>query len=148
MDVDTIDREYAQLQAEFQEVTQAFQTLAGKLQDAVKAGDPGARDWLLDLKQVALQVKDEQVQTASLLQAMHGFVNNTFQAPQQQAGPYPPQQGYQQQGYQQGGYQQGGYQQGYGGGGMFSRFRGSGFARAMEMGAGIGLGEEIINSIF
>ncbi len=145
MDIDTIDREYSRLQTEFGEVTQAFQALASKLQEAVKAGDPGARDWLLDLKQVALQVKDEQVQTASLLQAMHGFVNNNLQASQQQAAAYPPQQGY---GYQQGGYQQGGYQQSFGGGGMFGRFRGSGFARAMEMGAGIGLGEEIINSIF
>ncbi len=133
MDVDTIDREYSQLQAEFQEVTQAFQTLASKLQAAAQAGDASARDWLLDLKQVALQVKDSQVQTASLLQAMHGFVNNTFQAPQQ-TNAYPQQQGY--------GYQGGG------GGGMFGRFRGSGFARAMEMGAGIGLGEDIINSIF
>ncbi|MGH9128688.1 MAG: hypothetical protein ACRDY2_06925 [Acidimicrobiales bacterium] len=143
MDVDTIDREYSQLQSEFQEVTQAFQTLAGKLQAAVKAGDPGAQDWLIDLKQVALQVKDEQVQTTSLLQAMHGFLNNTFQA-SQQANAYPPQQGY---GYQN---QQGmlGGMGGGGMGGMFGRFRGSGFARAMEMGAGIGLGEDIINSIF
>lgn len=140
MDIDTIDREYSQLQTEFTEVTKAFQALAGKLQAAVKAGDPGARDWLLDLKQVALQVKDEQVQTTSLLQAMHGYVSNQLQQPAPTQAPYPPPPGY--------GYQQGGYQQGYGGGGMFSRFRGSGFARAMEMGAGIGLGEDIINSIF
>ena len=37
---------------------------------------------------------------------------------------------------------------GGGGGGMFGGFLGGGFGRAMEMGAGIGLGEDIINSIF
>lgn len=134
MDVDTIDREYSQLQTEFQEVTQAFQALAGKLQAAVKAGDPGAKDWLMDLKQVALKVKDEQVQTNSLLQAMHGYVSNNMQASQQQ-GAYPAQQGY-------------GYQQGYRRGGMFGGYGGGGFARAMEMGAGIGLGEDLIRRLF
>jgi hypothetical protein len=31
---------------------------------------------------------------------------------------------------------------------MFGGFLGGGFGRAMEMGAGIGLGEDLINSIF
>ena len=35
-----------------------------------------------------------------------------------------------------------------GGGGMLGGFLNSGFGRAMEMGAGIGLGEDLINSIF
>jgi hypothetical protein len=34
------------------------------------------------------------------------------------------------------------------GGGMFGNFLGGGFGQAMEMGAGIGLGEDLINSIF
>jgi hypothetical protein len=37
---------------------------------------------------------------------------------------------------------------GAGGGGMLGGFLNSGFGRAMELGAGIGLGEDIINSIF
>ncbi len=37
---------------------------------------------------------------------------------------------------------------GMGGGGMFGGLLGGGFGRAMEMGAGIGLGEDLINSIF
>jgi hypothetical protein len=34
------------------------------------------------------------------------------------------------------------------GGGMLGGFLNSGFGRAMELGAGIGLGEDLINSIF
>jgi hypothetical protein len=37
---------------------------------------------------------------------------------------------------------------GGGGGGMLSGLLNSGFGRAMEVGAGIGLGEDLINSIF
>ncbi len=33
-------------------------------------------------------------------------------------------------------------------GGMFGGLLGGGFGRAMEMGAGIGLGDQLINSIF
>lgn len=37
---------------------------------------------------------------------------------------------------------------GGGRGGMLGGFLNSGFGRAMEFGAGIGLGEDVINSIF
>ena len=37
---------------------------------------------------------------------------------------------------------------GGGGGGMLGGLLNSGFGRAMEVGAGIGLGEDLINSIF
>ena len=136
MDTATIDQAYGQLQAEFQDVAKSVQELAGKLQAASQAGNSDAKEWLLDLKQIALDVKDEQVQVNELLQAIHGFVANSNQQMQQMPQYQQPQ-------------QQGGMFGGGGGrGGMFGGFLGGGFGRAMEMGAGIGLGEDLINSIF
>ena len=136
MDTATIDQAYGQLQAEFKDVATSVQELAGKLQTASQTGNPDAKEWLLDLKQIALDVKDEQVQVNELLQAIHGFVANSNQQMQQMPQYQQPQ-------------QQGGMFGGGGGrGGMFGGFLGGGFGRAMEMGAGIGLGEDLINSIF
>ena len=138
MDTATIDQAYGQLQAEFQDVAKSVQELAAKLQAAEQAGNSDAKEWLLDLKQIALDVKDEQVQVNEVLQATHGFVASSNQQMQQA----PQQQG--------GGGMFGGGMGGMGGGrgGMFGGFLGGGFGRAMEMGAGIGLGEDLINSIF
>ena len=77
----------------------------------------------------------------ALLQAMHDFtVNHLSGAPQQAQQPaYAPQPTYAPQpayGYQQGGS-----------GGMFSRFMGGGFGRAIVTGAGFGIGDDIINRI-
>ena len=144
MDTTTIDQAYNQLQTEFQDVAQTVQGLAAKLQQAADAGDPNAREWLLDLKQVALDIKDEQMQCNNLLTAIHGFVANANQAPPQYAAP-PPQYAPQQPAYQQPAYYP---QQQRGGGGMFGNFLHGGFGQAIEMGAGIGLGEDLINSIF
>jgi len=138
MDTQTIDQEYSQLQTEFQDVANTIQALAQKLQTAAAAGDQNAREWLLDLKQIALDVKDEQMQVNNLLQAIHGFVEN-----QAQQMPYQPQQPVYQQPQQP--------QYGFGGGGsggLFGNFLGGGFGQAMKMGAGIGLGETLINDIF
>jgi len=130
MDTSNIDQAYGQLQAEFQDVAKSIQALAEKLQTAAQGGDANAREWLLDLKQVALDVKDEQVQVNSLLQSIHAYADRTSQQFQQQ-----PQQVAQPM---------------YGGGrgGLFGGLLGGGFGRAMEVGAGIGLGEDLINSIF
>jgi DNA repair exonuclease SbcCD ATPase subunit len=134
MDTQTIDQEYAQLQTEFQDVANTIQSLAQKLQTAAQGGDQNAREWLLDLKQVALDVKDEQMQVNNLLQAIHGFVENQNQQlaqmpAYQQAAPMQPQ-----------------YQQPAGG--MFGGFLNGGFGQAMKVGAGLGLGETLINDIF
>ena len=164
MDVDTIDQQYQQLQSQAQETIQKLTVLAGKLQDAVKAGNQDAREWLLDLREIALAMQAEQNQVGGLLQALHGFVANQGQSQQlavpaagtpwaapaaQPAYPqpqgYPPQSGYpQQQGYPPPGYGQ----QGGGVGGMLGNFLNSGFGRAIEMGAGFGLGSDLINKIF
>jgi len=74
MDIQTIDRSYAQLESQSQQTIQALTALAQKLQTAGQAGDQNAR--------------------------------------------------------------------------MLQRFMGGGFGRAVAMGAGFGIGDDIINSIF
>lgn len=150
MDIQTIDNQYGQLQSQSQQTVTELQALAQKLQAAAQAGDQNAREWLLDLKSIAIAVQSEQVQVANLLQSLHGFVANQMQP--QQANPWGAQQGYPQQGYPQQGYPQQGYpQQGYPQqpqGGILGNFLNSGFGRAIEMGAGFGIGDDLINKIF
>jgi hypothetical protein len=157
VDPQTVDQNYAQLQQQGQQTAALIQALAGKLQTAAAAGDTNAREWMLDLKEVALGVQQEEGQVSLLLQSIHSMVDNHVQSGgqpgyQQQQPGY--QQGYQQQqpGYQQGyqqpqGYQQGGMMGG-GGGGMLQSFLGGGFGRAIMTGAGFGIGDDIINKIF
>lgn len=45
-------------------------------------------------------------------------------------------------------YPQAGFGPGMGGGGMLQRFLGGGFGRAIATGAGFGIGDELIQSIF
>lgn len=159
MDVQTIDTQYSQLQSQAQQTVQELKDLATKLQTANQAGNPDAREWMLDLKSIALAIQAEQNQVSNLLQALHGFVENQHQAltqlPQSvpQAGaatpwvqtpqpqPYPQQLPYPQQ-------QQPPYYPQPGGGGMLGGLLGSGFGRAIAMGAGFGIGDDIINKIF
>jgi hypothetical protein len=154
VDPETVDQNYAQLQQQAQQTAAQIQTLASKLQAAAAAGDPNAREWMLDLKEITLGVQQEQGQVSLLLQSIHSMVNNHvqtigqpgYQQPGYQQGGYQQQPQYQQPGYQQGGYQQGGYQQGSGG--MLQQFLGGGFGRAIMTGAGFGIGDDIINKIF
>ena len=147
MDPQTVDQNYAQLQQQGQQTASLLQTLAGKLQAAAAAGDTNAREWMLDLKEIALGVQQEEGQVSLLLQSIHSMVDNHVQSTGQP--------GYQQQGYQQPGYQQGGMggmggmgMGGMGGGGMLQSFLGGGFGRAIMTGAGFGIGDDIINKIF
>jgi hypothetical protein len=154
VDPETVDQNYAQLQQQAQQTAAQIQTLASKLHAAAAAGDPNAREWMLDLKEITLGVQQEQGQVSLLLQSIHSMVNNHvqtigqpgYQQPGYQQGGYQQQPQYQQPGYQQGGYQQGGYQQGSGG--MLQQFLGGGFGRAIMTGAGFGIGDDIINKIF
>ncbi|EKN00604.1 MULTISPECIES: hypothetical protein [unclassified Acidocella] len=136
MDIQTIDNQYDQLQNQARQTVMELQNLAGKLQNAANAGDQNAREWFLDLKSIALAIQAEQNQVANLLQALHGFVANQAQ------------QGYGQPAYPQQGYPQQGYAQPQQSGGILGGFLNSGFGRALEMGAGFGIGEDIINKIF
>jgi len=166
MDIQTIDSQYAQLQTQAQQTIQELKDLAVKLQTAAGAGDANAKEWLLDLKSIAIAIQSEQNQVTNLLQAIHNFADSHAQAqglpvqqlpqsgyPQQgyppqgypQQGGYPPPQGYPQGGYpNQGGY--GGYPQQ--GGGFLGEIMNSGFGRAIVSGAGFGIGDDLINKIF
>lgn len=142
MDIQTIDNQYGQLQSQAQQTVAELQALAQKLQTAAQTGDQNAREWFLDLKSIALAIQAEQNQVANLLQALHGFVANQMQAPQ--SGPWgaAPQPGYAQQPAYPPGYappQQGG---------ILGNFLNSGFGRALEMGAGFGIGDDLINRLF
>ena len=97
---------------------------------------------MLDLKEIALAIQSQQQQTMNLLQAIHGFVANQTQAynpgylvPGQGNSPQP--------GFFQGNAALPG-QQASGLGGFLQ----SGFGRAMEMGLGFGLGNDLINKLF
>jgi len=139
MDLQTVEQLYTQLQGQSQQSAQALQTLGAKLQTAAQSGDQQAREWSLDLRELALSFQAEQNQVANLLQSLHGMmVNQAQQMPQQtyntpdytqQQAPLAPQQQQQQ-------------------GGFFNNFLNSGFARSVEAGAGFGIGDDIINKIF
>ncbi len=147
MDIQTIDNAYAQLQQEAGQTSQKLQALASKLQAAAQNGDQNAREWMLDLREIALAIQTEESQVALLLQAMHGFAVSSMQQPQYLA---PPGSGPQSPGYgPPPGYAP---QPGYGyppqGGNPVSGFLNSGFGRAVELGLGFGLGDDVINKIF
>jgi hypothetical protein len=151
VDTETVDRQFSALQQQAQQTATLIQTLAGKLSTAAAAGDPNAREWGLDLKEIALAVRDEQSTTAELLQAIHALVDNHAAsveppAPQYNAPPAqyaaPPQ--YQPQ-YQPQSQPQ--YQPAQSGG-TLQRFLGGRFGQAIVTGAGIGIGDDIVNSIF
>nr|WP_283103157.1 hypothetical protein [Acidithiobacillus sp. S30A2] len=124
---------------------QSLQTLAGKLKAAADGGNTDAREWLLDLKELALNIQTEQQQVMAVMQAMHQAVQNDITSMQGQGQQWQP--GYSQMPQAQG-YGQPAMQQGQGGGGFLSNFLNSGFGRAIEMGAGFGIGDDLINSIF
>lgn len=157
MDATTIDREFEQLQAEFEDVAKTVQGLAAKMQAAEQAGDANATGWLADLKQVAQDVDDEQAQVQKLLLAIHGFVGNVAQTQQPPTEEKPPlfAPGYEPQeeeapqpGPQHHGILGGVMGGGMMGGGMFGGYYGGGFGRAMEMGMAMNLGANLVSSIF
>lgn len=148
MNTDTVDRQFSALQAQADHTASLLGALADKIAAAAAAGDGNAREWGLDLKEIALAVRDEQLTTTELLQAIHGLVDNhvasepapalppaAYAAPPGYSAP-PPQ------------YQQPQYQQPAAGGGTLQRFLSGRFGQAMMTGAGIGIGDDIVNSIF
>jgi hypothetical protein len=158
-DVESIDAAHSRLEAQADQTLAAIRTLSTKLQGAAAGGDTLAREWNLDLREIALAIQAEQQQVGALVQALHDFVVRNAHQPIA-AAPYQ-QQPYQQPQYQQPQYQQPQYQQPQpqyqqpvqqGGGGLLSRFMGSSFGNAMASGAGMGIGfgigESIIDDIF
>ena len=157
MDTQTIDQEYAKLQSEFQDVAATVKGLADKMQAAQAAGDANAAAWLEDLKLIAKDIDDEQGQAQALLVAIHGFITNAAQqaqakpplfAPGQEPQEEQPQPQHGMLGGMMGGMGGGMMGGGMMGGPMFGGYFGGGFARAMEMGAGMSLGANLLNAIF
>ncbi|MDR3663897.1 MAG: hypothetical protein P4L86_26505 [Mycobacterium sp.] len=160
MDVETVDRQYATLQQQAQQTASLIQALAGKLSAAAAAGDVNAREWQLDLKEIALAIRDEEGATGSVFQSIHALVDNHVQGampaepqyqqpvpqyqPQYQQ-PVPQYQQYQPQ-YQQPTYVEPQYQAQQGG--TLQRFLGGNFGQSIVRGAGFGIGDDIVNSIF
>jgi hypothetical protein len=146
MDTTAIDREFAQLQADFQDVAKTVQSMATKMQAAEKAGDANATEWLGDLKQVAQDIDDEQTQVKALLLAVHGFIGGAAQTQPLYAPGHEPAPA--DEGAPQPGSQHHGMLGGMMGGGMFGGYYGGGFGRAMEMGMAMNLGANLVGSIF
>jgi len=155
MDTQTIDQEYEKLEGEFEDVAKTVAGLVKKMQAADKAGDANATEWLGDMKLVVQDISDEQTQAKNLLLAIHGFIKNLADA-QPAPGPgenpalFAPGHEPQEQPQPEPVYQQPrrGLLGGMLGGGMMGGYMGGGFAQAMEMGAGISLGQSLISSIF
>jgi outer membrane receptor protein involved in Fe transport len=127
----TVDREYERLERNSERTADLIRRLGEKLERAAAAGDANAREWGLDLREVALAVRDEEQQTKTVISAIQELVDDEMRQVAQQGGRYQPV-----------------AYQGYGYGGGFNRFLGGGFGQALMMGAGFGLGEEIIDDIF
>ena len=76
-----IDAQFQQLEAEAQHLEQAISGFGHKLQNAIQAGDSGAKVWIGELRMIAMQVKAEQEQMQTLLQAMHAFTAHSTAYP-------------------------------------------------------------------
>lgn len=137
MDVQTIEQTYNQLQQQAQQSAQALQALGSKMQAAAQTGDMQAREWSLDLRELALAFQAEQQQVTNLLQQLHAALTNAqqdygaqgnYQAPTQQV-PVQPVQSVPDNNF-------------------VSNILNSGFARSVEAGAGFSIGNDLIKEIF
>jgi hypothetical protein len=155
MDVETVDRQYATLQQQAQQTASLIQALAGKLSAAAAAGDVNAREWQLDLKEIALAIRDEESATGAVFQSIHALVDNHVQTEPQYQPPapqyQPPAPQYQPQYQQPAPQYQPQYEPQYQAqpaGGTLQRFLGGNFGQSIVRGAGFGIGDDIVNSIF
>jgi hypothetical protein len=142
MDVQTIEQQYGLLQQESQDLSQEIQSFATKLQTAGTAGDGQAKEWVLDLKSIALAIQQEQLQMQGLLQALHDFSVNPPQAAAQPQSVAPMQLA------SQPAQRSGGFFSHFGGGGGGGGGIGQAVAQGAGMGAGFGIASSVISSIF
>lgn len=146
MDIATIDQSYAQLEAQAGQTRTAMNALNQKLQAAAANGDTSAREYSLDLREIALTLQQEQMQVGQLLQALHDFVLANSRQPLAQVMQSEPV--YTQPAPAQGGllsrFMGGGFGRTMGGGGGF----GQALATGAGMGMGIGAGEALIGDLF
>ena len=148
MDTDTVDRQYAALQQKSQQSAALFQALATKLSAAAGAGDQNAREWQLDLREIALAVRDEETATSALLQSIHtvldGHLDDTAPPPPAvvPADVPPPVEDTQPDAFPAP------YEPPAAHGGALGRMLASSFGQAVATGAGFSIGDDLVNSIF
>lgn len=123
-----VDNQFQQLQSAMERTESQ---LGQMVQQIRAANSPEAKELEFSLRELALSMQQERGMLSNLLSAIH------MQFSQQQP------QGYQGQGYQNQGQQNYG-QGGFGGGGGFMQT----IEHAVEMGAGFGIGDDLINKIF
>jgi hypothetical protein len=85
VDTDTVDRQFSALQQQAQQTASLIAAPAGKLSTAATAGDPNAREWGLDLKEITLAIRDEQSTTTELLRAIHALIDSHVTAASSQS---------------------------------------------------------------
>jgi hypothetical protein len=90
VDAEAMDRQFSALQQQARQTAALIQSLANKLSASVSAGDPNAREWGLDLKEIALAIRDEESTTTQLLQSVHALASNHVAAIEPAALPYLP----------------------------------------------------------
>jgi hypothetical protein len=59
-----VDHQFSTLQHQAQQTATLIQTLANKLSTAAASGNPNAREWGLDLKEIAFVVRDSAIAIA------------------------------------------------------------------------------------
>ncbi len=134
MDYQTAENQAIQLQQQADQVGQDIKALAGKLQS--KVGDPTlSRELVLDLREATLAIQRQNQSALMLIQQMaeyiHSLETHLNSVPQQPSYPAYPTRGWAAQPYA-----------GTGGGFMSNVMSGLG------MGAGFGLANDLVSSIF
>jgi hypothetical protein len=121
---------YNEIDMQFQQLQQAMQEtenrLSGVVQQLRGSNNPEIREMEYSLRELALSLRQERVMVSDLLSGMHARYSQSFgqaSAPQPTVGQSPS-------------------------GGFLSDFLNSGFGRAIEMGAGFGIGDDLINKLF
>jgi len=153
VDTETVDRQFSALQGQGQQTAELIQRLADKLSAAVAAGDPNAREWGLDLKEIALAIRDEQITTTELLQSIRALVDTHVAATPPAAQPYyAPATHYARSAQNRASYQppsQPQYPQpARSSDGALLSFLGGAFGQAIVAGIGFGIGDDIVDNMF
>jgi hypothetical protein len=78
VDTDTVDRECSALEEQAQQTGELIAALSEKLSTAAAGGDPNAREWGLDLKEIALAIRDEQIVTGAGIGIGDDIFNSIF----------------------------------------------------------------------
>ena len=144
MHTEALDQQYADLQQRSQQTAALFQVLAAKLTAAATAGDQNAREWQLDLREIALAVRDEENATSTLLQGIHTQSDAQTTVAATPADTLPPVVNSDSAGEFPTPYQPDPAPHS----GAWQRFLGSSFGQAIATGAGFSVGDDLVNSIF